>query len=89
MVIDEPAEILVETPAKMPDLAVEAGVTGTVIVRALVGPDGKVYDTAVERSIPMLNGEAQRTVRAWRFRPARSKGRSVSSWISVPVTFAR
>ena len=89
VVIDEPAEILVETPVTMPDLAIEAGVTGTVIVRALVGPDGKVYDTAVERSIPMLNGEAQRTVRAWRFRPARSKGRAVSSWISVPVTFAR
>jgi protein TonB len=89
VVIDEPAEILVETPVTMPDVAIEAGVTGTVIVRALVGPDGKVYDTAVERSIPMLNGEAQRTVRAWRFRPAQSKGRPVSSWISVPVTFAR
>jgi TonB family protein len=88
-VIDEPAEILVETPPVMPDLAIQSGVSGTVIVRALVGPDGRVYDTSIERSIPMLNGAAQRAVRSWRFRPAQSRERPVSSWISVPVTFAR
>ncbi|MEO6463635.1 MAG: energy transducer TonB [Candidatus Eisenbacteria bacterium] len=86
-VIDEPAEILVETPPEIPQLALESGATGTVMVRALIGPDGRVYDTAIERSIPVLNGAAQRAVRTWRFRPAQSKGRPVSSWTSVPVTF--
>jgi TonB family protein len=87
--IDEPAELLVETPPELPDIALQAGVTGTVMVRALVGPDGRVYDAAIERSIPLLNGAAQRAVRGWRFRPARSQGRAVSSWIIVPVHFSR
>ncbi len=86
-VIDEPAEILVETPPELPELALQSGTSGTVIVRALIGPDGRVYDTAIERSIPVLNGSAQRAVRSWRFRPAQSRGRAVSSWASVPVTF--
>ena len=89
VVIDEPAQILIESPPEMPELALQSGVTGTVMVRALVGPDGRVYDTAIERSIPMLNGAAQRAVRTWRFRPARSQGRAVSSWSIVPVTFKR
>jgi TonB family protein len=88
-VIDEPAELLVMSRPELPALAVESGVTGTVIVRALVGPDGRVYDTSIERSIPMLNGAARSAVRTWRFRPAKSQGRSVSSWASVPVTFTR
>ena len=89
VVIDEPAQILIESPPEMPELALQSGVTGTVMVRALVGPDGRVYDTAIERSIPMLNGAAQRAVRTWRFRPARSQGRAVSSWSIVPVVFKR
>lgn len=87
--IDEAAEILVEYPPELPALALEAGVTGTVVLRVLIGPDGKVYDTAIERSIPMLNGAAQRAVRSWRFRPAQSRGRPVSSWTLVPVVFSR
>jgi TonB family protein len=88
-VIDEPAQLLMMEEPALPPLALESGVTGTVFVRALIGPDGRVYDTSIERSIPMLNGAAQRAVRSWRFRPARSEGRNVSSWISVPVTFTR
>jgi TonB family protein len=88
-VIDEPAAILVMEEPALPPLALESGVTGTVFVRVLVGPDGRVYDTSIERSIPMLNGAAQRAVRSWRFQPAKSQGRNVSSWVSVPVTFTR
>jgi TonB family protein len=87
--LDILAEPLAPTRPEMPELALQSGVTGTVIVRALVGPDGRVLDTAIERSIPMLNGAAESTVRRWRFRPAVSEGRAVASWTRVPVTFAR
>jgi TonB family protein len=87
--LERVAEPLAPTRPEMPELALQSGVTGTVIVRALVGPDGRVLDTAIERSIPMLNGAAENTVRRWRFRPATSEGRAVASWTRVPVTFAR
>ncbi len=89
VVIDVPAEAIAPTRPEIPELALQAGVSGTVIVRALVGPDGRVLDTAIERSIPMLNGAAESTVRRWRFKPATSGGRAVASWARVPVTFAR
>lgn len=88
-VLERVAEPLATTRPEIPELALQSGVTGTVIVRALVGPDGRVLDTAIERSIPMLNGAAENTVRRWRFRPATSEGRAVASWTRVPVTFAR
>ena len=87
--LDDLAEPLAPTRPETPELALQSGVSGTVIVRALVGPDGRVLDTAIERSIPMLNGAAENTVRRWRFRPAMSEGRPVASWTRVPVTFAR
>lgn len=87
--IEAPAEPIAALPPVLPDLARESGVSGTVIVRALVGADGHVVDTSIERSIPMLNGAAEQAVRGWRFKPATSGGRAVASWARVPVTFAR
>jgi TonB family protein len=89
VVIDVPAAAITSIRPDLPELALEAGITGTVIVRALVGPDGRVLDTAIERSIPMLNGAAENAVRRARFKPATSGGRAVASWVQVPVAFAR
>lgn len=87
--IDVPARALAPTRPEIPELALQSGVSGTVIVRALVGTDGRVLDTAIDRSIPMLNGAAENTVRRWRFQPALRHGQPVTAWTRVPVTFAR
>jgi protein TonB len=86
---DEPAEPIYTVKAPYPDLARQAGVEGTVVVQALVGADGRVRDTRIVRSIPMLNGAAQDAVRQWRFKPAASGGVSVATWVSVPMAFRR
>jgi len=85
--VDVPATPLFAPRAERSALARESGVTGTVIVRAHVGADGRVLDTSLERSIPMLNGAAVDAVQRIRFRPAERGGRPVASWVSVPVTF--
>ena len=86
--VDVPATPLFAPRAKRSALARDSGVSGTVIVRAHVGADGRVLDTSLERSIPMLNGAAVDAVRGIRFRPAERAGRPVDSWVSVPVTVA-
>lgn len=64
-----------------------AGVEGTVIVKALVGRDGRVRMTAVTTSVPMLDEAAIRNVETWQFEPATSGGKPVAVWVSIPVRF--
>ncbi len=86
---DAPAEPVYTVRADYPDLALQSGAEGTVVVQALVGTDGQVHDTRILKSIPVLNGAAVSAVRRWRFKPAESGGAPVATWVSVPVTFKR
>ena len=86
---DEAAEPIYTVRGAYPDIARQAGVEGTVVVQALVGTDGRVRDTRVVRSIPLLNGAALEAVRQWRFKPASTGGRPVAAWVSVPMSFRK
>jgi TonB family protein len=86
---DEPAEPVYTAKAEYPELARQSGTEGTVVIQALVGTDGRVHDTRILKSIPILNEAAESAVRRWRFRPAQSEGTPVATWVSVPVTFRR
>ena len=63
------------------------GVTGTVLLQALVGGDGRVHDVKVVRSIPGLDSLAVEAVRQWVFKPALNKGKPVAVWVMVPLKF--
>lgn len=80
-------EVIQRVAPKMPDLARQAGVSGVVMVQALVAKDGLVKDTRVTKSIPMLDAAAVEAVRQWRFEPALSNNRPVACWIAIPVAF--
>jgi protein TonB len=71
-----------------PDIAREAGVDGQVVVQALVGKDGKVKDTRVVKSIPMLDDAAVNAVKQYVFKPALSNNRPVAVWVAVPIRFS-
>lgn len=79
---------LVSSPAPVyPELAREAGVEGTVVVLALVDLDGRVRDTVLKSSVPMLDEAARTAVRQWRFTPALTNRHAVRVWVAVPVRF--
>lgn len=71
-----------------PQLAREAGVEGTVMVQALIDASGRVVDTRIVKSIPMLDAAAMDCVRKWRFKPARSNGQPIAVWVGCPVRFS-
>jgi protein TonB len=77
------------TPPVYPPRAVEFGLTGTVLVRARVGPDGSTEETRVWRSSghALLDAAAVAAVRRWAFEPASVDGRRVEAWVEVPVHF--
>jgi len=76
-------------PAVYPPRAIEFGLTGTVLVRALVAPDGRTQEMRVWRSSgqPLLDAAAIAAVRRWDFEPASMGGRHVEAWVEVPVNF--
>jgi protein TonB len=52
-----------------PSIAQSARVQGVVIIEATIGPNGRVADARVLRSIPLLDAAALDAVRQWEFRP--------------------
>jgi protein TonB len=76
-------------PPDYPPSALDLGITGTVLVRALVSPEGDTQETRVWRSSghPLLDSAALAAVRRWAFEPARNGGRAVPAWVEVPIHF--
>ena len=61
---------------------------GTVVLWTVIGPDGRVHDTRVARSLGMgLDQQAIEAVRQWRFEPAMKDGHPVAVQINVEVNF--
>jgi protein TonB len=71
-----------------PDIAREAGVEGTVLVRVLVGDDGFVKDMIIIQSIPMLDEAAAEAAWTAVFKPALQKDRPVAVWMIMPFNFS-
>ena len=86
--VEEIPEAIVKVAPEYPEPARQAGVQGTVMVQVLVGKDGRVKDTRVVKSIPMLDAAAVAAVQQWVFEPARSKHEPMAVWIVAPVKFS-
>jgi len=65
-------------------------VQGVVALEAVVKADGSVGQVRITRSLDPhfgLDEEAIRTVRSWRFRPAKKNGEPVDVWVDVELSF--
>jgi len=72
-----------------PALAQSARVSGEVTIEATIGPDGKVIDAKVVRSIPLLDEAALTAVRQWEYLPTMLNGVPVPVVVTVTINFAR
>jgi len=86
----------IEPPIKMndvqpvyPAIAKNAGVTGVVVIEATIGPDGKVIDATVLRSVPLLDQAALDAVRQWEYKPTLLNGVAVPVVMTVTINFKR
>ena len=70
-----------------PAIAQSARVQGVVIIEATIGPDGKVNDARVLRSIPLLDQAALDAVKQWVFTPTLLNGVPVPVIMTVTVNF--
>jgi protein TonB len=85
--VDEaPVAVTIVEP-RYPEIAREAGVEGTVLVRALVSPSGRIERIEIVRSSPMFDDSAREALARWVFKPAWHQGRPVRVWVAIPVRF--
>ena len=70
-----------------PPIAQSANVQGVVILEALLGPDGKVQDARILRSIPLLDQAALDAVKQWEFTPALLNGSPVPVIMTATMQF--
>ena len=57
-------------------------------IEATIGPDGKVGDAKVVRSIPMLDQAALDAVRQWEYTPTLLNGKPVPVVVTVTINFS-
>ena len=70
-----------------PAIAKSARVGGVVQIEATIGPDGKVHDAEVTKSVPLLDQAALNAVRQWEYRPTTVNGVAVPVTVNVAVDF--
>lgn len=84
-----PPAVMTETRAPYPPRAFVDGVTGLVIVEAVVGKDGKVKQARAAQSVPALDDAAVQAVKNWRFAPTNRNGQIVEVVVYLPLRFGQ
>lgn len=82
--------LLKQVPPNYPSVARNASVAGDVEIEAVVGPDGKVGDLRIVKSLDTrfgLDQEAIRVAKLWIFEPARKDGFPVPVIVTIVVSF--
>lgn len=87
--VDSPPKIVRQMPVKYPAQAKKNGITGKVIVRCLVGVNGKAGRFEIVESDPagVFDDSAVSTLKYWQFRPGIKSGELVATWVKVPFKF--
>lgn len=70
-----------------PEIARQARVSGTVILQVTVDEEGNVTEVKVLQGHPLLNDEAVRAVRQWKYSPTLLNGEPVPVTASITVIF--
>jgi protein TonB len=88
--VDRQPEIISQELPRYPTAARGRGITGTVLINALISENGDVLQTVVLRKIESpynFHAEAERAVKLWKFRPAWKDGVRVKTWKVIPIAF--
>lgn len=83
------ADYLRNPPPIYPDTARRRSLEGRTLLRVLIDSEGEVVSVRLEESSGhrVLDDEALRTVRRWRFTPASEGGKAIEAEVLVPIKF--
>jgi protein TonB len=88
--VDTKPKIIRQMPVTYPSNAKRSGIEGRVIVRILIGKNGKAEKMEVVESEPegIFDEAALKSLKYWQFRPGILGGELVPTWVKIPLTFA-
>jgi protein TonB len=77
-------------PPVYPDIAMDRGWQGKVLLKVYVKANGKPKTVSVLRTSgkKVLDAEAVRTVKKWTFEPARRGTTPIDGWVTIPINFS-
>ncbi len=84
---DEAPKLLTMQPIDYPNEARHAHLEGLVLVRVLVGVDGRVKKTILIQGVPGLDQTALASAWSATFEPARCDREPVAVWMVIPIEF--
>jgi len=86
--VDKSPEMVVVVLPQYPEMAIRAGLEGTVWVKLLVGKDGKVLKTVVVKSTAeIFNDVTAEAAMKFVFTPAYTHAGPLKAWIEIPFKF--
>lgn len=90
---DYQAKPILKTPVKYPDDAKSSSIEGVVVLQVEIFYDGTIGSTRVLQSLLSgpggLDEAAVKTVKQWKFAPAISDGKPISTWLVLEINFSR
>lgn len=89
--VDTPPTVVNKVVPTYPSEARNKGMSGTVMVNALINENGDVIRTVVTKGIQGFgfNESCEKAVRQWKFRPAWKDGVRVKVWKIIPFQFKK
>lgn len=88
IIFDEPPVVVRQVYPVYPELARQAELEGTVLLKVGVDESGRVREVLVLRSVSGLDKAAIDAVYQWEFLPATQRDVPVPVWITVPIRFS-
>lgn len=86
--VERGPEPIKQVQPSYPQAAKKDKIQGKVWVKAWVDETGNVAEASVEKSeASVLDSAALAAVKQWKFKPAISKGKPVSLWVTIPFQF--
>ena len=85
-VLTSPRKIKYVKPV-YPQNALTAQARGTVVIQATIGPDGKVKEAVVIRSLPGFDQAALDAVRQWEYAPTMFNGSPIAIILTIVLNF--
>lgn len=83
------ADYLSNPPPTYPALSLRLGEHGKVVVRVLIGKNGRALDARIAQSsgFDRLDQAALRAVMNWRYVPGTMDGQAQDMWFDAPISF--
>lgn len=87
--VDRAPQILKKSEPVYPGRARSLGICGKVVVRFLVGPDGRVSKPRIIEAHPggFFEQSTIDAVSRWQFKPGVFRGKDVATWVVLPVSY--